>query len=343
MKKLIYISIFVAIIILMLSSCQGDTDTSSQPQYSTETDSSISSSKDDSTSSADTVNTEKPEENHKYDSERLVYVGMQKQTIKPDKNKTYMEIDGFGSFETDKKGNVFINGYTVSDYKGNIVYFYKNPIDKCLIVFSHDSDGKVYVNSYNSNGDKCSYNNQAIIFKKVDSSISYSKVNKIKFSNTSTAGFIVEINGKYYHNKVSLLLGDEPKLEIIGIDNCKNIYGLGYRNPYSVVCYSKKDVSDSVFYKCGEIEYTISLPEDYKVSNIKSLHFANVVLIEFDDGKLCTVNAGRNAINYSSVINEEITELKQNNNILKLYPVTVNGNIEIHVDMDDGNVYKLIG
>ena len=314
MKKLFCIFWLIIVLISMLTSCKDETNISPQLQSSTETVSYASSSIDDLTTSSDIENTEKPEENHKYDSECLVYVGVKEQPVKPDKTKTYIEIDGVGIFETDKNGNVFINEYTVSDFKGDVVYFYKNPIDKCLVVFSHDSDGKVYVNSYNSNGDKCSYNNKAIIFKKVDSNVSYSKVNKIKFSNTSTAGFISEINGKYYHNKVSLSLGDEPTLEIIGIENCKNVYGLGYRNPYSVVCYSKKNVDDTVFYKCGSIEYDIKLPDGYKISDIKELYFGSVVVFELNDGNICTVNAGRNANSYTLTVNEVITTLKINNN-----------------------------
>ena len=343
MKKITYFLILSILIIFPLCSCyESNVDVSSQTSSPTPTDSSENSSVNDNNSSSDSTSTLPLIETHKYDSEHLIYVSKQNDAFKPDKNKKYTYIDGFGSFESNKDGSLFINGYVVSDFIGEVIYFYKNPIDKCLIVFSHNTDGKVYLNSYNTNGDKCVYNNTAVTFKKQNSSVIYSKVNKIKFSNTATAGFVVEINGKYYHNKLNLSLGNEPSFELIAIDKCKTLYGLGYRNPYSVVCYSKKDVYDSVFYKCGSIEYSIQLPDGYKTNNIKELYFGNVVVIEFDDEKICTVSAGRYANSYLSTINEVITSLKKSKNILKIYPITVNGNIEIYADMDDGKVYKMI-
>lgn len=330
------------ILIFSITAC----DTEQTESAPSDVSSSVSAgSSTDTNSSADTSSVEsevsKPAEKHKYDSETLVFSHVSKKTPTSDSKKKYIEIGELGKFEIDKENNISINEYTVFDYNGKVVYFFKSPINNKLVVFSID-DGTVYLNEYTSNKEKGDYDNTVLTFKDPVNDKVYDEVDSIQFKDTYTAGFVAKINGKYYHNKIGSIAKNDPYLLIYEIPDCNKVYELGYRSPYSAVCYSKKDIDNAVFFYCGDYDYTVNLPEGYTVDDIEQLTFGLTVVAVMKDKTVCTVTADRNAKEHSFVINEEITQLNKDKKVKSISISNYNGVCDVLVAMDDGNVYKII-
>lgn len=266
-----------------------------------------------------------PEKEHKYEDGSLTF---SYDTNEPTEDSEPSENDGT------------IMGYPVSDYNGEIIYYYKNGIGRDLCVLSYVDNGSIYANSYSQNGTKDNFNNKVVGLYVSKTKTNYTTAKNVKIvEDDGVATLTAEIDGKFYIGKVSGLNYQNPQIFVSELDGATKLFASGTDVYADSAIYSKSD-SESCLYMSGTSSRTLALPNNYTAKDVKEVYLEKFLVAVMNDGTVCTIATERNGGDYTFEINEEISALNKAGNVKEFRFSSYSQGCTALVLMDDGKVYS---
>ncbi len=264
-----------------------------------------------------------PEKEHKYEDGSLKF--------SYDTNEPTEDSEPSGNDGT-------IMGYPVSNYNGEIIYYYKNSIGRDLCVLSYADDGSIYVNSYLQDGSKDDFDNKVVgLYANKTNYTTAKNVTVVEADGVATLA--AEIDGKYYTGKVSGLNYRNPQIYVYELEGATKLFASGTDVYASSAIYSKGD-GEACLYMSGTKTHTLTLPNGYTAKDVKEAYLEKLLVVVMNDGTVCTIETEKNGGDYTYTVNEELTKLNKEGHIKEFRFSSYSQGCTGLVLMDDGKVYS---
>ncbi len=233
--------------------------------------------------------------------------------------------------------------YICSDIKGDIFYTFKGMLDGSLYVFSVDGKGDMYLNSFKQSGHKDDYDNEPFYIYDTKDKTLHRTVEKIVVTDTLNPKIYAEIGNKTFYDNVTGTMKVDGKqcffFSSLSYEFDK-IFDFGYENNMTSPIFSKKDSDTALYFRkgWGSDEFSVKLPEGYKVSDIKDVVFAFNTAVFMKDGTVWTGQLQYDVMGTTLSKHEKLSDVSSH--IISVHSSNYTSENSLIVLMDDNKLYQ---
>ena len=260
-------------------------------------------------------------EGHKYETATLRFNSVVEET---EDDSTESENDGT------------ILGFTVKDYNGEIVYYFKN--QSTLTVLSVDN-GTVYANSYYNNGKKKDFDNKVVSLYESSTKIDHTSAKNITvIEDDGVATLTAEINGKYYIGAIKSLNYRNPQIYVDELEGATKLWASG-TDVYADSAIYTKGTDEACLYMVGTNDRTLTLPNGYTAKDVKAVYLEKLITAVMNDGTVCYIKTEKNGGDYTFTIHEELSKLNKEGHVKEIFFSSYSQGCTGYAHMDDEKIY----
>ncbi len=260
-------------------------------------------------------------EGHKYETKTLKFNSVVEET---EEDSTVPENDGT------------ILGFTVNNYNGEIIYYFKN--QSTLTVLSVDN-GTIYANSYYNNGKKKDFDNKVVSLYDRDTKTDHTSAKNVKVvEDDGVATLTAEINGKYYIGAIKSLNYRNPQISVNELEGATKLLASG-TDVYSDSAIYTKGADETKLYMVGTKNRTLTLPSGYTANDVKEVYLEKLITAVMNDGTVCYIKTEKNGDDYTFTIHEELSKLNKEGHVKEIYFSSYSQGCTGCVHMDDNKIY----